>query len=486
MSVIINQKQQELHCSASYPVLDLLRSDLRLTGTKAACKEGDCGTCLVLLGTLEQDGLSYRAVNSCILPAGDVEGRHLVTIEGLSSQQSQQINPVGTLLVQEGGSQCGFCSPGIVIAMTAYLLTAPAFDKQSALASVSGNLCRCTGYTAIKRAILGMERFFTRDATSPGLPPPGEERLQFLVHTKVLPPYFLDINSRLKKIQSTSPNSGKATPDQVNRVSADKTQIIAGGTDFFVQHREASREENILFLSREKKLRGIRREGTRCLIGAGTTFSELEESPIMQEMIPAITQHFERIASLPIRNRATLGGNIVNASPIADGTIYLLALDAQLHLQHKKTHRRVALKDFFKGYKDLDLQEGELIEQIEFPALKEQTLFNFEKVCQRSHLDIASVNSAISLYAPKGRIEEVHISAGGVAATPLYLRKTVEYLAGKEITEEVIDRAAEIAESEVAPISDSRGSATYKRLLLGQLIKAHFAQFLPAPLGGHV
>lgn len=174
MSVIINQKQQELHCSASYPVLDLLRSDLRLTGTKAACKEGDCGTCLVLLGTLEQDGLSYRAVNSCILPAGDVEGRHLVTIEGLSSQQSQQINPVGTLLVQEGGSQCGFCSPGIVIAMTAYLLTAPAFDKQSALASVSGNLCRCTGYTAIKRAILGMERFFTRDATSPGLPLQGK------------------------------------------------------------------------------------------------------------------------------------------------------------------------------------------------------------------------------------------------------------------------------------------------------------------------
>ncbi|MCI5122640.1 MAG: hypothetical protein D3908_15920 [Candidatus Electrothrix sp. AUS4] len=210
MSVIINQEQQELHCSAGYPVLDLLRSDLHLIGTKAACREGDCGACLVLLGTLEQDGLSYRAVNSCLLPAGGVEGRHLVTIEGLNSQQSQQISPVGGLLVQEGGSQCGFCSPGLIIAMTAYLLTAPVFSKQTALVSVSGNLCRCTGYAAIKRAVLGLERFFTTDASSPGLPPSGEKRLQFLVHAKILPPYFLDISSRLQKIQPASSVSKKS------------------------------------------------------------------------------------------------------------------------------------------------------------------------------------------------------------------------------------------------------------------------------------
>ncbi|MCI5126577.1 MAG: hypothetical protein D3925_19395, partial [Candidatus Electrothrix sp. AR5] len=209
--------------------------------------------------------------------------------------------------------------------------------------------------------------------------------------------------------------------------------------------------------------------------------------------------------------------NIVNGSPIADGTIYLLALDATLHLRHQEKRRSVALKDFFTGYKSLDLHEGELVESIEFPALKKQTLFNFEKVCQRSHLDIASVNTAISLYlkvpadslaspdqssccvsycvvssqsggmdvrAPQGIIEEVHLSAGGVAPVPLYLQQTVAYLTGKEVTAEVIDRAVEVAKEEISPISDIRGTAAYKRLLLGQLIKAHFAKLLSDNAGG--
>ncbi|MCW5202527.1 FAD binding domain-containing protein, partial [Desulfobulbus sp. US4] len=261
-------------------------------------------------------------------------------------------------------------------------------------------------------------------------------------------------------------------------------------------------------------LRGrLRRAAGKCLIGAGTTFTEIADSPDMHDMIPEIATHFERIASLPIRNRATVGGNIVNGSPIADGTIYLLALDAILHLRHHEERRSVALKDFFTGYKRLDLHDGELVESIEFPVLKKQTLFNFEKVCQRSHLDIASVNTAISLYlkvpddslaspdqpsccvvpsqsggmdvtAPQGIIEEVHISAGGVAPVPLYLQQTVAYLTGKEVTAEVIDRAIEVAKAEISPISDIRGAAAYKRLLLGQLIKAHFAKLLPDNAGG--
>ena len=172
MTVIINKEQHDLNCSPGYPVLDLLRTDLKLTGTKAACREGDCGACLILLGELDnkQNEVSYQAVNSCILPAGDVEGRHVVTIEGLASQE---ITPLSNLILKEGASQCGYCSPGIIIAMTAYLLTAPFFSEQNAIAAVSGNLCRCTGYAAIKRAVLGMKDFFTADHPLHPIPRPG-------------------------------------------------------------------------------------------------------------------------------------------------------------------------------------------------------------------------------------------------------------------------------------------------------------------------
>ncbi|MCI5210205.1 MAG: hypothetical protein D3910_15740, partial [Candidatus Electrothrix sp. ATG2] len=203
MPVFINKEQHDLTCSPGYPVLDLLRTDLKLTGTKAACREGDCGACLILLGehNNKKNELSYRAVNSCILPAGDVEGRHIVTIEGLASQQ---ITPLSNLVLKEGASQCGYCSPGIIIAMTAYMLTAPFFSEQSAIAAVSGNLCRCTGYAAMQRAVLGMESFFTADAPSQPIPPPGEERIQFLVKAGILPKYFLKISEQLKKLPKHS------------------------------------------------------------------------------------------------------------------------------------------------------------------------------------------------------------------------------------------------------------------------------------------
>ena len=484
MLVIINKAQQELSCSPGYPVLDLLRADMKLTGTKAACREGDCGACLILLGERddEKNEVSYRAVNSCILPAGEVESRHVVTIEGLVDRE---ISPVSSLIIDEGASQCGYCSPGIVIAMTAYLLTADVFSKQNAIASVSGNLCRCTGYSAIKRAVLGMERFFKEEDASPRIPPPGAGRIQFLVNAGILPEYFLGIKSQLKELRRVkgARNQGEASLATAY-LAGKKPLFVAGGTDLFCQPWQASELEELQFLSSRAELRGVSRAKGKCLVGAGTTFSEIADSSEMQDMIPDIVKHFERIASLPIRNQATVAGNIVNGSPIADLSIYFLALDAKIHLRHNERRRSLALKDFFKGYKNLDLHDGELVESIEFPELQKQTFFNFEKVCQRSHLDIASVNSALSLYAPEGIIQDIHISAGGVAPIPFYLRKTVDYFIGKEINGEVVDRAAEIAEAEVSPISDIRGTAAYKRLLLGQLIKAHFIQLLPEKARG--
>jgi xanthine dehydrogenase small subunit len=198
----------------------------------------------------------------------------------------------------------------------------------------------------------------------------------------------------------------------------------------------------------------------------------------MQQLFPAIAEDFKLICSAPIRQRATVGGNLVNASPIADLAIFFLALDARLIIASGKNRRTVALKHFFQTYKQVDLQPGEQVLEILFDKSATR-YFSYEKVSKRTYLDIASVNSALSIQLTDGRIETAHIAAGGVAAIPFYLTKTCAYLEGKTIEPATILEAAEIAQSEVAPISDSRGSAQYKCLLLRQLIFAHFLKLFP-------
>jgi xanthine dehydrogenase small subunit len=180
------------------------------------------------------------------------------------------------------------------------------------------------------------------------------------------------------------------------------------------------------------------------------------------------------MGSLPIRQRATIAGNIVNASPIGDMTIALLALDAEISLVTGKGHRELPLRDFFLGYKDLDLKSEELVDWVRFRTPERNALFNFEKVSKRTHLDIATVNTALSARVLDGRIQTACISAGGLAPIPMQLRATSEYLVGRAPDVETAHGAAEMARSEVAPISDVRGTADYKRLLLGQLVLAHF------------
>ena len=185
------------------------------------------------------------------------------------------------------------------------------------------------------------------------------------------------------------------------------------------------------------------------------------------------------IASLPIRNSATIGGNFVNASPIGDTTIFFLALNSTLNMVNGKSKRRILLKDLYKGYKNLDLKPGEYVESLEFKLPGENSHFNFEKVSKRSYLDIASANSAINLEVKNNVIYEAHVSAGGIAPIPLYLKSTSEFLTNKKIEPGLVEEAGQIIQSEISPISDIRGSAEYKRILIEQLFKAHFIELFP-------
>lgn len=464
IAFIINDREVNVDLKDGRTTLKTIRKDLSLTGTKEVCGEGDCGSCMVLLGELKkEDGMEYKAVNSCLLPSGELSGKHVVSIEGLNL-------PVGLGLIQKCfaekfASQCGFCTPGFVIALTAYLLNTGEWNEKDAEHAIAGNMCRCTGYGSIKRAVRLLGEKMTAlplSETKPGT----QERIAFLSAEGVLPGYFTSVPTRIKK---TQPEAEWKTAGR----------IVGGGTDLFAQKKEDLENETMTFLSERKDMREISQDGDTIIMGGGVTFEEFRNSEIITGFFPQAKEVFSRIASLPIRNRATIAGNIVNASPLADMSVFLLAQNAELSLASRESRRNVPLREFFKGYKQTDRKENEILESIRFKA-PEGTLVHFEKVSKRPHLAMATVNSGISIRVKDGTIEAISLSAGGVAPFPLFLAKTCEFLAGKKVSPETIEEATGIADTEISPLSDAHGSEAYKRLLLKRLIAAHFITLFPA------
>jgi xanthine dehydrogenase small subunit len=451
----LNDRLVETATHPGLPALDFLRDDAGLTGVKYACREGDCGSCVVLLGHPEGETILYRVVTSCLLPAGALHGHHVVTIEGLNRRA---LGPIQSAFVDEGASQCGFCTPGFVVAFTGHLLEAKRWDEGEAVEAVAGNICRCTGYASIRRslaAVLGQLRSNVD---------PKEERIPALVREGLLPDYFLrngDLVSDLEIARPTSQPKGSQV-------------VVAGGTDLYVQRPDDLPEGDVWVLPIETT-NPIWRDGNHIYLAATATAEDLKRSDVLEQSVGGIESAMRLMGSLPIRQRATIAGNIVNASPIGDMTIALLALDTEIGLVAGENRRSLPLREFFLGYKDLDLRSGELVEWARFQIPGSDALFNFEKVCKRTHLDIASVNTAMSVEVRDGRIQAARVSAGGVAPIPMQLRSTGEFLSGRFPDSATAFGAAEMARSEVKPISDVRGTANYKRLLLGQLVLAHFS-----------
>ena len=466
---ILNDKTIRADDRPGTILLDYLRRHRKMTGTKEVCREGDCGACMVLLGRLAGDALRYKPVNSCLLPLGEADGAHVITIEGLNRPGQSVLTPVQKAYVSQGGVQCGYCTPGMVISTTGFFIDSPTIDEKNAIAALDGNLCRCTGYGGIKRAVRGLCEDFSLPAGTS-----SKKRLELLARWKILPEYILGMPERLKELQALQ--DGDSAAKSQNEV------LVAGGTDLFVQKGEQLADATLVFLSRRPDLKGIRMENGRCVVGAAVTVAELASSAEMKRMFPRIEEDLKRFGSTPIRNRATVAGNIVNASPIGDLAVFLLALDATVALSDGGNSRSVALKEFYKGYKQLDLRENEMVASLSFPLPDKSTGFHFEKVSKRTYVDIASVNSAMGICVENGVVKKATISAGGVAPVPLVLSETGRFLEEKAVCAETVKKAAAAAQSEISPISDVRGSARYKRLLLGRLVIAHFLALFPERL----
>jgi len=458
--ILNNQLVNTEHATGS-TVLDYIRYYKRLVGTKIGCREGDCGACTILVGDFDPDSyreskLVYRSMTSCLMPLGNAHGKHIVSVEGINMKE---LSPVQQAMVDTNGTQCGFCTIGFVMSLTGFVLNKTAKQYTDAIAAIDGNICRCTGYKSIERAAAILSEKVNDK--------PEQETTAWLVEHNFIPGYFLQIKDRLTQLRESINTASKALNPVIQKL------VLGGGTDLVVQKALTVKKADVEHLFDTSHLQKIKFENGQCHIGAAVTVTAFAESKLIQDFFPDLHKYIKLISSTPIRNMATMAGNLVNASPIGDMSIFFLALNSDIVLNKNGTTRTIKLKDFYKAYKQTDKAADEIIEKIIFTP-PQKNHFSFEKVSKRTHLDIASVNSACQVQLNNDVIEDIHLSAGGVAPFPKYLKDTAGFLKGKQMNAENLQAAIEIMNSEIAPISDARGTKEYKRLLLRQLFLAHF------------
>lgn len=452
---ILNDEEITTDLHPATVLLDFIRYNRHLTGTKIGCREGDCGACTILTGELAAERLVYRSMTSCLTPLANIHGKHVVTIEGINFPD--RLNLIQQSMADCGATQCGFCTPGFVMSLTGLCLSEATPTEEAAIAAIDGNICRCTGYKSIRKAA-------TEVAQQAALRQ-EEHPVAFACRSQLLPGWFMSVEERLKKIPAAGITRG--------------TTFIGGGTDLYVQKHDEIKSLSPQFVADVPGMRQITTTCSTCTLGGAVTVSDLREATELRRYFPNFERYVKLVSSTPIRNMATLAGNFVNASPIGDFTIFFLALNAQLTLATGTKERLLPLRQLYKGYKKLDKEPNEYIRDIQFELPVATDLFNFEKVSKRTHLDIASVNSAIHLKMDRDQIGEGSVSMGGVGPIPLFLEKSSALLAGRKPDVDLVRELLLAIQEEISPISDARGSEQYKRLLAGQLIKSHFRTLFP-------
>lgn len=454
---ILNNKLVQTDEKSGSTLLDFVRYHQQLMGTKIGCREGDCGACTLLMGSLVDGKMQYKSLTSCITPLGNAQGKHIVSIEGLNMKN---LTPYQQAMVDESGQQCGFCTVGFIVSFAGECLSDEAVSYDAVISAIDGNICRCTGYKSIERAAqIVYQKIKNKDLNNP---------VQWCVDHQFVPQYFETIANRLSEIKSKNPTT------------LSTHQIIGGGTDLLVQKHDAIYESDLNLFADKTELTGITEEDGYITIKAASNTSQLLHSPIMKAHFPNLWKHIKLVSSTPIRNIATIAGNFINASPIGDLTAFFIALDTDIELStNEGKSRTLKLKELFLDYKKLDKTAQEHLSLLKFKIPQSGQYFNFEKVSKRRYLDIATVNTALSIVVNDTQIEALHLSAGGVGPIPKYLDQTCAFLKGKKLLPENIVAASEMIAAEISPISDARGTKEYKTLLLKQLFFAHFISLFP-------
>jgi len=460
----VNGRRHEVRGRDAFLSLsDFLRRRQGLVGTKIVCSEGDCGACSVLIGRQAADGsrIIYRAVDSCIQFLFQLEGTHIVSIEGLGGEESP--SAVQEAMIECHGSQCGFCTPGFVVAMTGLLEDREELNETSMRCGLTGNLCRCTGYTPILEAgarvdSVRHERMVHRY--------PAEAMISEFDQRRQEPiEVAAEWDSRLHLCSSpASLEEGLAFLAE----HPDAT-IVAGATDVGVRmNKLMTVPVAILDLNRIAELDSAAVEKGELVLGARASWTALEQ--VCEARVPEFHKIIRIFGAPQIRHVGTIGGNIANASPIADSLPFLHVMDAVLELRSAVGCREVNINDFYLGYKKLDMRPGELISRVRVPLPGDSDLLRLYKVSRRRDLDISSFTAAIRMRLDGETITEASIALGAVGPTVVRARKTEAFLRGQSLDEETMRRAGEVAIAEITPISDVRGAADYRYQLTKNIL----------------
>ncbi|MFI9063390.1 xanthine dehydrogenase small subunit [Streptomyces sp. NPDC053429] len=479
--ITVNGKETPISPAAPHTTaLDFLR-ERGLTGTKEGCAEGECGACSVLVA---RPGVNkptdWVAVNACLVPAAALDGQEVITSEGLAtvgeSGGPATLHPVQEEMAVRGGSQCGYCTPGFICSMAAEYYrpdrcahadaetdaeTDDSTDHEHGpngfdLHSLSGNLCRCTGYRPIRDAAYAVGEPTDED--------PLAQRREQAPPAPVATEYTQDGATFLRK-------ETLAETLQLLRERPDAV-VVAGSTDYGVEVNIRSRRaECVVAIDRLPELRELRVEADHIEIGAAVTLTEIERR--LDGDVPLLAELFPQFASRLIRNSGTLGGNLGTGSPIGDSPPVLLALEASLVLADADGERVVPLAEYFTGYRQSVRRPDELIRAVRIP-LPLSPVTAFHKIAKRRFDDISSVAIGFALDIEDGIVRKARIGLGGVAATPIRALATEAALEGKPWSAETVEAAARVLRGEGTPMSDHRASAIYRSAMLGQsLLKLH-------------
>lgn len=462
-------------------VLQYLREDIRRTGTKEGCAEGDCGACTVVVADIDPSGerLRARAVNSCIQFLPTLDGKELLTVESLAGAE-EVLHPAQRAMIDCHGSQCGFCTPGFVMSLFALFKSNASPTRQQIDEALAGNLCRCTGYRPIVDA--AREMYKANPGSDSWLMQPSnaeagaDEQRRIAKLEALFADEPLGIEGCGRKF--FSPRELDHFAELVAEYPS--ATILAGGTDIGLWVTKQHRNPDVLIYS--GNVDGLTDVAVRdgCLdIGAAVSLTDAMEMIIAH--VPALEELFVRFASPPIRNAATLGGNIANGSPIGDSMPALLVMDAELILRAGGSSRSVALADFYLAYQQTALQPGEFIERIRIPLPGEGNLVQSYKVAKRFDQDISAVCGAYRVRLDDGKVAEARIAYGGMAEIPARAMKCEQSLLGSEWKEESIERAMRALDEDFSPISDMRSSAAYRRQVCGNLLKRFYLETIGSP-----
>ena len=443
-------------------LLNYIRTKLKKTGTKEGCAEGGCGACTVVLGELKDNKINYSPVNSCIMFLPTLQGKQLIIVENLLSKDGS-LHQVQQAMVNWHGSQCGFCTPGFVMSLFSMFKNYSKFNNNLIKDTISGNLCRCTGYKPIIKAAKSLNNKNKNDQFSKNkkntiklLKKINNESIAIYKKDKkyFAPRYIIELKKILKK--------------NIN------SHLLSGGTDLSLNVTKERKDiDSIIYMNSINELNYIKNNNEYIEVGAATPLIRFEN--YIKKYYLDFSSVLKRYGSVQIRSVATMAGNIATASPIGDTLPLLLSLDAKVVLKSIKKTKVVPLNGFFLNYRKTKLKKGQFIESVRIPLFP-KNIFKAYKISKRFDDDISSVCASFNLEIINKKIKNIKIAYGGMSSVPKRAKYCEKILVNTAITEKIIERAKKALEHDFKPISDMRASAKYRMLVAKNLLNKCFLE----------